>query len=135
MLSVAAWSQFVAGLSRRLFSGVGLALVLWLAGRFCTAHDKIMAALREYLPTKLPPIKTLIMPLGLIAAVFPTMSAYEWGTTACWMLLAIWIGSVATEKMENSEWRKKLREDADKASRQRELAAEKAKGKSAKKQE
>ena len=42
---------------------------------------------------------------------------------------------MATEKMENSEWRKKLREDADKASRERELAAEKAKGKSAKKQE
>ena len=53
-----------------------------MAGRFCTAHDKIMAALRDYLPTKLPPIKTLIMPLGLIAAVFPTMSAYEWGTTS-----------------------------------------------------
>ena len=31
--------------------------------------------------------------------------------------MAIWVGSVLTEKMENSEWRKKLREEAEVASR------------------
>ena len=93
-------------------------------------------SLREYLPTKMPPLKTVLMPLGIVAALFPTMSAYEWGTTACWIIVAIWVGSVATEKMENSEWRRKLAEDADKASRQAELAAEqKAKPKTAKKKE
>ena len=84
-------------------------------------------AFRDYLPTKMPPMKTVVMPLGCVAFLFPTMSAYEWGTTVCWILLAIWLGSVVTERVENSEWRKKLAEDADKASRRGQLEAEQKK--------
>lgn len=62
-------------------------------------------------------MKTMMMPVMIIVALFPQMNTYEWASTAMWMLMAIWVGSVITEKMENSEWRKKLREEADVASR------------------
>lgn len=40
------------------------------------------------------------------------------------MLMAMWIGSLLTEKMEDSEWRKKLREEADRMSTKGEREAE-----------
>jgi hypothetical protein len=89
--------------------------------------------LRAYLPTKMPAAKTMMMPCMVIAALFPRMNGYEWATTALWMLLAIWVGSVITEKVENSEWRKKLAADADLASTkgEREAKAKKEKAKAA----
>ena len=38
--------------------------------------------------------------------------------------MAMWIGSLLTEKIENSEWRKKLREEADRMSTKGEREAE-----------
>ena len=38
--------------------------------------------------------------------------------------MAMWIGSLLTEKMEDSEWRKKLREEADRMSTKGEREAE-----------
>jgi len=76
------------------------------------------------LPTKMPPLKTIAMPLTIIGIMFPQMNSRAWAMTAMWMLLATWIGSLVTEKVENSEWRKNLRDEADKMSRKGELEAE-----------
>ena len=75
----------------------------------------------------------MVMPCMIIAALFPRMNGYEWATTAMWMLLAIWIGSVITEKVENSEWRQKLKAEADLASTkgEREAQAKKEKAQAA----
>jgi hypothetical protein len=78
---------------------------------------KSIMGLRDLLPFKPPAAKTMVMPCVIIASLFPRMDGYEWAKTALWMLLAIWLGSVMTEKLENSEWRKQLRADADVASR------------------
>jgi hypothetical protein len=47
------------------------------------------------------------------------------------MLMAMWIGSLLTEKMEDSEWRKKLREEADRMSTKGEREAEEKKARAA----
>jgi len=56
--------------------------------------------------------------------MFPHMDSSAWAKTTTWMLMAMWIGSLLTEKIENSEWRKKLREEADRMSTKGEREAE-----------
>ena len=45
--------------------------------------------------------------------------------------MAMWIGSLLTEKIEKSEWRKKLREEADRMSTKGEREAEDRKARAA----
>ena len=45
----------------------------------------------------------------------PNMNKSGWAWTILMMLLATWVGSLVTEKIENSEWRQQLAKDAEEA--------------------
>ena len=89
------------------------------------------AFIRSLMPTRMPPLKSMLMPVAITFAMFPHMDSSAWAKTATWMLMAMWIGSLLTEKMEDSEWRKKLREEADRMSTKGEREAEEKKARAA----
>ena len=87
-------------------------------------RSRMAAFIRSLMPTWMPPLKSMLVPVAFIFAMFPHMDSSAWAKTTTWMLMAMWIGSLLTEKIENSEWRKKLREEADRMSTKGEREAE-----------
>mmetsp|Transcript_14394 Transcript_14394/g.37363 ORF Transcript_14394/g.37363 Transcript_14394/m.37363 type:complete len:108 (+) Transcript_14394:137-460(+) len=74
-----------------------------------------MDSIRWLIPSKPPPLKTFMMPMMMIGAMAPNMDNSGWAYTITLILLATWVGSLITEKVENSEWRQQLRKDAEAA--------------------
>ena len=74
-----------------------------------------MESIRWMIPSKPPPLKTFMLPIIMVGAMAPNMNKSGWAWTILMMLLATWVGSLVTEKIENSEWRQQLAKDAEEA--------------------
>ena len=82
-----------------------------------------------YMPKERPPISAFLMPLMLLYSIQDTKNPILYYYSVLLVMAAGWFGHIAVEWFEDTEWRKRLRADAQAASKAREDAEAKAKKK------